>query len=38
MMVEPAQGGANAQGASDLELFEQYLNEGIDLDMPGRGD
>jgi small subunit ribosomal protein S1 len=38
MMAEPAQGGANAQGASDLELFEQYLNEGIDLDMPGRGD
>jgi small subunit ribosomal protein S1 len=38
MMVEPAQGSANAQGASDLELFEQYLNEGIDLDMPGRGD
>jgi small subunit ribosomal protein S1 len=38
MMVEPAQGGANAQGASDLELFEQYLNEGIELDMPGRGD
>ncbi|MFN8467701.1 MAG: S1 RNA-binding domain-containing protein [Caldilineaceae bacterium] len=38
MMVEPAQGGANAQGTSDLELFEQYLNEGIDLDMPGRGD
>jgi small subunit ribosomal protein S1 len=39
MMVEPAQGeGSNAQGATDLELFEQYLNEGIDLDMPGRGD
>ena len=38
MMVEPAQGGVNAQSASDLELFEQYLNEGIDLDMPGRGD
>jgi small subunit ribosomal protein S1 len=38
MMAEPAQGGANIQGASDLELFEQYLNEGIDLDMPGRGD
>lgn len=38
MMVESAQGGAGAQGASDLELFEQYLNEGIDLDMPGRGD
>lgn len=38
MMSESAQGGMNAQGASDLELFEQYLNEGMDLDMPGRGD
>jgi small subunit ribosomal protein S1 len=27
-----------AQGASDLELFEKYLSEGMDLDMPGRGD
>jgi len=26
------------QKSSDLQLFEQYLNEGIDLDMPGRGD
>jgi small subunit ribosomal protein S1 len=38
MMAESAQGSTNAQGASDLELFEQYLNEGMDLDMPGRGD
>lgn len=27
-----------AQGTSDLELFEKYLSEGMDLDMPGRGD
>jgi small subunit ribosomal protein S1 len=26
------------QKSADLELFEQYLSEGIDLDMPGRGD
>lgn len=26
------------QKSSDLQLFEQYLSEGIDLDMPGRGD
>jgi small subunit ribosomal protein S1 len=26
------------QKSSDLELFEQYLSEEIDLDMPGRGD
>ena len=38
MMAESAQGSTSAQGASDLELFEQYLNEGMDLDMPGRGD
>lgn len=38
MMAESAQGGMSTQGASDLELFEQYLNEGMDLDMPGRGD
>ena len=38
MMAESAQGSTNAQGASDLELFEQYLNQGMDLDMPGRGD
>ena len=24
--------------SADLELFERYLNEDIDLDMPGRGD
>ena len=24
--------------SSDLQLFEQYLSTGIDLDMPGRGD
>ena len=43
MMSEAAQDnvgqkGGEAQGSSDLELFEQYLNEGMDLDMPGRGD
>ncbi|GIK72693.1 MAG: 30S ribosomal protein S1 [Chloroflexota bacterium] len=26
------------QKSSDLQLFEQYLSEGLDLDMPGRGD
>ena len=26
------------QKSSDLQLFEQYLNQGLDLDMPGRGD
>ena len=36
--MERAPVGGNNQSASDLELFEQYLNEGIDLDMPGRGD
>ncbi len=36
--METAPVGGNSQSASDLELFEQYLNEGIDLDMPGRGD
>ncbi len=29
---------SDAQKSSDLQLFEQYLNEGLDLDMPGRGD
>ena len=24
--------------ASDLELFEQYLEQDLDLDLPGRGD
>ena len=38
MMAESAQSSANAQSASDLELFEQYLNQDMDLDMPGRGD
>jgi len=36
--METALVGGNNQSASDLALFEQYLNEGIDLDMPGRGD
>lgn len=35
--METAQGDGQ-QKSSDLELFEQYLSEGIDLDMPGRGD
>lgn len=35
--METAQDGGQ-QKSSDLELFEQYLSEGIDLDMPGRGD
>ena len=38
MMAEAAKGGMGSQDASDLELFERYLNEGMDLDMPGRGD
>jgi len=38
MMAESAQSSINAQRASDLELFEQYLNQDMDLDMPGRGD
>ena len=38
MMAEAAKGGMGSQDASDLELFEKYLNEGMDLDMPGRGD
>ncbi|MFO7632070.1 MAG: S1 RNA-binding domain-containing protein [Caldilinea sp.] len=29
---------SDEQKSSDLQLFEQYLSEGIDLDMPGRGD
>ena len=37
-MADSAQGGANGQAASDLELFEKYLSEDMDLDMPGRGD
>jgi len=37
-MADLAQGGANGQEASDLELFEKYLSEDMDLDMPGRGD
>ncbi|NJN83851.1 MAG: S1 RNA-binding domain-containing protein [Caldilineaceae bacterium] len=27
-----------SQGASDLALFEQYLDQDLDLDLPGRGD
>ncbi len=38
MMAEAAKGGMGSQDASDLELFEKYLNEGMDLDMPDRGD
>lgn len=30
--------GDGEQKSPDLALFEQYLSEGIDLDMPGRGD
>ena len=28
----------NRSEASDLELFEQYLEQDLDLDLPGRGD
>ena len=28
----------NAREATDLELFEQYLEQDLDLDLPGRGD
>jgi small subunit ribosomal protein S1 len=37
-MADLAQSGANGQDASDLELFEKYLSEDMDLDMPDRGD
>ena len=37
-MADLVQSGANGQEASDLELFEKYLSEDMDLDMPGRGD
>ncbi|MBW7883158.1 MAG: S1 RNA-binding domain-containing protein [Caldilineaceae bacterium] len=34
-----ANGGQNnGPSASDMELFEKYLSEEIDLDLPGRGD
>ncbi len=29
---------AIAQQTSDMELFEQYLEQDLDLDLPGRGD
>jgi small subunit ribosomal protein S1 len=29
---------AGAQPTSDMELFEQYLEQDLDLDLPGRGD
>ncbi|MEX1020845.1 MAG: S1 RNA-binding domain-containing protein [Litorilinea sp.] len=33
-----AQEAGNAQTAADLELFERYLEEDLDYDMPGRGE
>jgi small subunit ribosomal protein S1 len=33
-----AQESSGAQSASDMELFEQYLDQELDLDLPGRGD
>lgn len=34
-----ANGGQNnGPSAPDMELFEKYLSEEIDLDLPGRGD
>lgn len=37
-----ASGGVQSSGgagqASDMELFEQYLEQDLDLDLPGRGD
>lgn len=33
-----AQHAGGKQQASDLELFEQYLEQDLDLDLPGRGD
>jgi small subunit ribosomal protein S1 len=39
-MSESAENTNSAQQASDLELFESYLNEDLDqeLDQPGKGD
>jgi small subunit ribosomal protein S1 len=36
MSGEHTPGGA--QHTSDMELFEQYLEQDLDLDLPGRGD
>ena len=34
----PQPGGAAQESNPDLEEFERYLEEGLDLDMPTRGD
>jgi small subunit ribosomal protein S1 len=36
--MDDAQPLGSQQSASDLELFEAYLEQDLDLDLPGRGD
>lgn len=36
--TDDARSQNTSQQASDLELFEQYLEQDLDLDLPGRGD
>ncbi len=36
--MDDAQQSGEEQKSSDLELFEQYLEQDLDLDLPGRGD
>lgn len=36
--MDDARGPNQSQQSSDLELFEQYLEQDLDLDLPGRGD
>ncbi len=36
--MDDARGQNKSQQESDLELFEQYLEQDLDLDLPGRGD
>lgn len=36
--MDDAQQLGGEQPTSDLELFEQYLEQDLDLDLPGRGD
>lgn len=37
-MPDAAQSSNGGEHASDLELFEQYLEQGMDLEQPDRGD
>lgn len=36
--MDDARGPSQSEQSSDLELFEQYLEQDLDLDLPGRGD